>query len=278
MSFSLGKSAIVDTLYYTTLVPPVGGGGGENLQQTCDIGSVTTTPITCDSLTATLGNITTSSGDMICAGDITSVSGDIDATIGKINAGTSIVAGSDITATNGDIVATAGDIVATVGKVTSGANMDAGTTITAGTGITSTNGDIVSSTGNLFASRDVEASSLTIRQVDTSGTSLLFPLTNGSPGLVPNLTNITKGSYWVYSATTKITFLLETSILRPVEACSFHVSVQGSSSVAPATIMTDYLVAPDTASTTKVVVEVNTNQVFTSGRPIRVNVLMIRDA
>ena len=44
MSFALGETATVGTLFYDTLIPAPGGGGGENLQQTCDIGSVTTTP------------------------------------------------------------------------------------------------------------------------------------------------------------------------------------------------------------------------------------------
>jgi hypothetical protein len=46
----------------------------EDLQATCNIGNTTTTPIICDSLTAT-------------ANDITAAAGDIEATLGDITAG-----------------------------------------------------------------------------------------------------------------------------------------------------------------------------------------------
>ena len=335
MSFALGETATVGTLFYDTLIPAPGGGGGENLQQTCDIGSVTTTPITCGSLSATTaGNITATAGK--CTGNqiigtstaltpLTDVSIQgvscfltKDCTIDSVGGGdfraegttSDCVVGQDMEAGRnmkfgisgvgsllgvGDIVSSTGKVEATLGDVIAGNNVDgltmtatttissgttmiAGTTMTAGTGITATAGNIVASTGNLAAARDCECGSLTFRNVNTSGTDILNPLTTGDLLLVPNLTNISKGSYWLYSTSTQVTFDVETGISRPIENCSFHLSVQTSTGISPATVMTDYLIAPDTTTPTKIVVEVNTNQAFLGPRPIRVNILMIRDA
>lgn len=71
---SLGKDSYVGTLHYKALDPPIVI-GVDNLQQTCDIGNTTTTPIICDSLSATTGDITTSTGSITSSVNITASTG-----------------------------------------------------------------------------------------------------------------------------------------------------------------------------------------------------------
>jgi hypothetical protein len=98
----------------------------EDLQATCNIGNTTTTPIICDSLTATANDITAAAGDIeatlgdiTAGGEIVSVSGNIEAMAGNITAlvGNIEATAGDITAVAGNIQATAGDITATLGNI-----------------------------------------------------------------------------------------------------------------------------------------------------------------
>tara|TARA_R110001632_G_scaffold3460_4_gene15484 strand:+ start:389 stop:1459 length:1071 start_codon:yes stop_codon:yes gene_type:complete len=83
---SLSDDAYVGTLHYKFLDPPVSAVGGEDLQDTCDNGFVTTTAIIC-------GNLNTSG-----VGGITASQGEIVASIGNVLAGGKIE-GSAVNAT-----------------------------------------------------------------------------------------------------------------------------------------------------------------------------------
>ena len=71
---SLGDNAYVGVLNYKQLQPPITI-GVDNLQQTCDSGNTTTTPIICDSLSATTGDITTSAGSITANTNLTASTG-----------------------------------------------------------------------------------------------------------------------------------------------------------------------------------------------------------
>jgi hypothetical protein len=141
---SLGTAANhIPVAYIDSIIPAPPF--NEDLQTTCSFGFTTTTPIICDSLTATANDITAAAGDIeatlgdiTAGGEITSVSGNIQATAG------------DITAVAGNIQATAGDITATLGNITATAgDITAGGEIVSGIGIRNLTGDIVSEKGKV---------------------------------------------------------------------------------------------------------------------------------
>ena len=158
---SLTDDAYVGTLHYKLLDPPVST-ASHDLQATCDVGNITTTPIVCDALQATTGDITADLGNLnLTAGDAT-IFGNIDCVNGLIRTQTGAIVADigNIAATVGNIIAgnnlqaVAGDIEATAGAVIANGN------ITSQTGaISATAGNIVALLGNIVATAgDVFAS------------------------------------------------------------------------------------------------------------------------
>jgi len=150
---SLTDDAYVGTLHYKLLDPPVST-ASHDLQATCDVGNITTTPIVCDALQATTGDITADLGNLnLTAGDAT-IFGNIDCVNGLIRTqvGAIVADVGNIAATGGNIIAgnnlqaVAGDITALAGNV----EVPAGTVIASGN-ITSTGGALSATAGNIVA-------------------------------------------------------------------------------------------------------------------------------
>jgi hypothetical protein len=180
---SLGTAANhIPVAYIDSIIPAPPF--NEDLQTTCSFGFTTTTPIICDSLTATANDITAAAGDieatlgditaggeiLSVSGNIQALAGNIQATAGSVSAGTTVTAGTGMTSTTGNIDATAGSVsagttvTAGTGMTSTTGNIDAtagsvsaGTTLTAGTGMTSTTGNITATAGSVSAGTTVTA-------------------------------------------------------------------------------------------------------------------------
>jgi hypothetical protein len=116
------RAALINLGLYTTGgATPLDLNGGALTAATV---SATTTVTAGTGITATTGNITASTGNLV-------------STLGSVSAATTVTAGTGITATTGNIVASTGNITSTLGSVS------AATIVTAGTNLVTTNGNLV---------------------------------------------------------------------------------------------------------------------------------------
>jgi len=92
--------------------------------------TTTTTLVGGTGITATTGNITATTGNLV-------------STAGSVSAATTVTGGTGVTATTGNITASTGNLISTLGSVS------AATTVTGGTGVTATTGNITASAGNI---------------------------------------------------------------------------------------------------------------------------------
>ena len=266
---------------------------GGNLSAPSGFVTGTNVTATTGDVRAVAGDIEAIAGDVIANGDITATTGDITATAGDVNgvvveASDEVKAQNDIISDTGDIKATngsltAGNLISAVGKITAGTSMTAGTAITAGTGMTCTTGSITCVAGNVSASRDTSGTTLTITNVDkaTPTTTLAAP---AAPNAVPpthvfDMTNKSRGSYWLFTSTaTSFDLVVETNIPRVAEACGILVDFCSAAPLSTgAPFVTSHVITPGNTST-EFIIEITCNAAPISTTPIRCNILLMRDA
>lgn len=271
-------------------------GGGNIVSDTGDIiasGGNLSAPsgfVTGTNVTATTGDVRAVAGDVIANGDITATTGDITATAGDVNgvvveASDEVKAQNDIISDTGDIKATngsltAGNLISAVGKITAGTSMTAGTAIIAGTGMTCTTGSITCVAGNVSASRDISGTTLTVSNADlgTPVTTLSAPANPASPTWVFDMTNKSRGSYWLWSNALTISLTVETGIPRVIEATGILVTfTTGAPPTAGSPYVTDYILSPGNTSTEFILDITTSAATVPAGTPIRAHILLMRD-
>ena len=222
------------------------------------------------------GAVSLNSGDMtLTSGDLTLTSGNLTATAGQIT-GATLASASTIVASSSISAATT--IFATQ-SITSSTTLNGIGGVISGANITASTGDI--SGVNLVASSDISGDTLTLNHIDigTPNTSIGSPT---NPNIVPvtifDITNKSKGAWWVYNGQTNFSMDIECGVVNPCENCTFIVSVANATGFAPVPFLEKYYIAPDVSvPPTGIVLDLFFDIPIDQIRPVRVSVIMVRD-